>query len=166
MNHTTDDLRAWIGRSETVHDTVTPTPVAALTATLDHPATSTGPGTVLPPLVIAGIVLIFVVFMLLQREDLRDRLLGVVGHGHLARTTKALDEAGSRVSRRTAFATISSDSRAAICSVSRLPSKKARLIRCAPLSLNPGSKCGWNSRSRRISGRSFATMKYQRRSRS
>ncbi|WP_332745410.1 FAS1-like dehydratase domain-containing protein [Hydrogenophaga sp.] len=50
MSHTTDDLRAWIGRSETVQDTVNPTPVAALTATLDHPATSTGPGTVLPPL--------------------------------------------------------------------------------------------------------------------
>jgi 3-methylfumaryl-CoA hydratase len=50
MSHTTDDLRAWIGRSETVHDTITPTPVAALTATLDHPALDTGSGTVLPPL--------------------------------------------------------------------------------------------------------------------
>jgi len=50
MTNTTDDLRAWIGRSETVHDTVHPTPVAALTATLDHPAADTSPGTPLPPL--------------------------------------------------------------------------------------------------------------------
>lgn len=50
MTQTIDDLRAWIGRSETVHDTVNPTPVAALTATLDHPATDTAPGTLLPPL--------------------------------------------------------------------------------------------------------------------
>ena len=31
------DVREWIGRSESVRDTVGPTPVKALTATLDHP---------------------------------------------------------------------------------------------------------------------------------
>jgi len=46
----TQDLRAWIGRSETVHDTFGPTPVVALTATLDHPAAPTPPGTPLPKL--------------------------------------------------------------------------------------------------------------------
>ncbi len=45
-----DELRAWIGRSETVHDTVGPTPVLALTATLDHPAAAVLTGTPLPPL--------------------------------------------------------------------------------------------------------------------
>jgi 3-methylfumaryl-CoA hydratase len=41
----------WIGRSETLHDTIGPTPVrVALTATLDHPATRRCPGTPLPPL--------------------------------------------------------------------------------------------------------------------
>jgi len=45
-----DDLTAWIGRSETVHDTIGPTPVIALTATLDHPATPVEAGTPLPPL--------------------------------------------------------------------------------------------------------------------
>jgi 3-methylfumaryl-CoA hydratase len=44
------DLSAWIGRSETLHDTVTPAPVRALTATLDHPAVDAAPGTPLPPL--------------------------------------------------------------------------------------------------------------------
>jgi len=33
------------------------------------------------------------------REDLRDRLIGLVGQGRLTLTTKALDEAGERISR-------------------------------------------------------------------
>ena len=45
-----DDITAWIGRSETLHDTIGPTPVVALTATLDHPATPVETGTPLPPL--------------------------------------------------------------------------------------------------------------------
>jgi len=44
------DPRAWIGRSETVHDTIGPTPVIALTATLDHPAAAVLTGAPLPPL--------------------------------------------------------------------------------------------------------------------
>ena len=44
------DLTAWIGRTETAADTVTPTPVRALTATLDHPAAPVPAGTPLPPL--------------------------------------------------------------------------------------------------------------------
>jgi 3-methylfumaryl-CoA hydratase len=44
------DLRAWIGRTETLHDTIGSTPVAALAATLDHPAAPVPPGTPLPPL--------------------------------------------------------------------------------------------------------------------
>ena len=50
MNPTDNDLRAWIGRSETVHDSIGPTPVIALTATLDHPAAAVTNGTRLPPL--------------------------------------------------------------------------------------------------------------------
>ena len=46
----TSDLSAWIGRSETVRDTAHPTPVVALTATLDHPAAPVEPGMLLPPL--------------------------------------------------------------------------------------------------------------------
>jgi 3-methylfumaryl-CoA hydratase len=44
------ELRAWIGRSETIRDTIGPTPVIGLTATLDHPATEVRDGTPLPPL--------------------------------------------------------------------------------------------------------------------
>ncbi len=52
------------------------------------------------PLGTAGLVLAMVIFMLLERRDLRDRLIGLLGHGHLAITTKAFDEAGTRVSRQ------------------------------------------------------------------
>src|SRR6478672_3997300 len=44
------DLTAWIGRTETATDIVTPTPVRALSATLDHPVAPAPAGTPLPPL--------------------------------------------------------------------------------------------------------------------
>ena len=43
-------LRDWIGRSETVYDVATATPVAALSATLDREPARSSPGTPLPPL--------------------------------------------------------------------------------------------------------------------
>src|SRR3982751_4643109 len=43
-------LGAWIGRSETTHDIAGRTPVAALTAPLDHPPAEMPSGTALPPL--------------------------------------------------------------------------------------------------------------------
>ncbi|HYD99563.1 MAG TPA: AI-2E family transporter [Alphaproteobacteria bacterium] len=53
----------------------------------------------LAPLGTAGIVIVFTIFILLQREDLRDRLIRLVGARDLHRTTEALDEAAARVSR-------------------------------------------------------------------
>ena len=50
MNTPEQDLAAWVGRSETVLDTIGPTPVVALTATLDHPAAPVPAGTPLLPL--------------------------------------------------------------------------------------------------------------------
>jgi predicted PurR-regulated permease PerM len=54
---------------------------------------------ILAPLGQAGMVLIFTVFMLLKREDLRNRLLRLAGLGQLNRTTQALDDASNRISR-------------------------------------------------------------------
>lgn len=54
--------------------------------------------TVLDPLATAGLVLVFVIFMLYNREDLRDRMMRLVGHGRLNITTQALDEAATRIS--------------------------------------------------------------------
>jgi len=51
------------------------------------------------PLADAGLVLLFVVFFLAEKETLRDRLIRLAGVKDLHRTTMAMDEAGSRVSR-------------------------------------------------------------------
>ena len=56
-------------------------------------------GTILSPLGTAGLVLVFVIFMLIQREDLRDRLIRLIGKGQLNVTTAALDDAATRISR-------------------------------------------------------------------
>ena len=50
MSTQPDDLRSWIGRTETFADTIYPTPVVALSATLDHPAAPIASGTALPAL--------------------------------------------------------------------------------------------------------------------
>ncbi|MCA1408446.1 AI-2E family transporter [Ensifer sp. IC3342] len=49
------------------------------------------------PLATTGLIIIVVIFMLLEREDLRDRFIRLVGYGDLHRTTQALQDAGSRV---------------------------------------------------------------------
>jgi predicted PurR-regulated permease PerM/methanogenic corrinoid protein MtbC1 len=67
-----------------------PTPIAVLRETVFP---------LLGPLGTAGLVIVFVIFMMIQREDLRDRLLRLVGQGRLNTTTQALDEAAQRVSR-------------------------------------------------------------------
>jgi predicted PurR-regulated permease PerM len=48
---------------------------------------------------VAGIVLVFTVFMLLRREDLRNRFIRLVGHSHLNLMTQALDDASHRISK-------------------------------------------------------------------
>jgi predicted PurR-regulated permease PerM len=53
----------------------------------------------LPPLATLAIVVVFVIFILLQRGDLRDRFIGLTGAHDLHRTTKALDDAADRLSR-------------------------------------------------------------------
>jgi len=47
----------------------------------------------------AGLVLILVIFMLVERQDLRDRFIRLVGYGRLTVTTRALDEGTRRMSR-------------------------------------------------------------------
>jgi predicted PurR-regulated permease PerM len=46
-----------------------------------------------------GLVIVLVIFMLIQRENLRNRLIRLVGYGRLTITTKALEEAAQRISR-------------------------------------------------------------------
>jgi predicted PurR-regulated permease PerM len=53
----------------------------------------------LNPLATAAIILIVAVFVLLQQEDLRDRLIRLFGSSDLHRTTVAMDDAARRLSR-------------------------------------------------------------------
>lgn len=46
-----------------------------------------------------ALAIVLVIFMLLTREDLRNRFISLVGRGRISSTTKALDEAGHRISR-------------------------------------------------------------------
>ncbi|HVJ52224.1 MAG TPA: AI-2E family transporter [Aliidongia sp.] len=54
---------------------------------------------VLSPIGTAGIVFIVTIFILLQQDDLRDRLIRLFGSSDLRRTTVALDDGGRRLSR-------------------------------------------------------------------
>jgi predicted PurR-regulated permease PerM len=51
------------------------------------------------PLATAGIMLLFVVFVLLQREDLRDRFIRLFGSTDVHRTTQAMTDATERIGR-------------------------------------------------------------------
>ena len=56
-------------------------------------------GPVISPLGAAAVVILLAVFMMMGRDDLRDRVIHLVGRGRLRLTTHALDEAGRKVSR-------------------------------------------------------------------
>jgi predicted PurR-regulated permease PerM len=51
------------------------------------------------PFTTTGIVIIFLIFFLFQREDLRDRFIRLAGSDDLERTTAALDDAGQRLGK-------------------------------------------------------------------
>lgn len=54
---------------------------------------------VVGPVANTFVVIVIVIFMLLAGDDLRDRLIHLMGRGRLRVTTQALDEAGLRISR-------------------------------------------------------------------
>jgi predicted PurR-regulated permease PerM len=56
-------------------------------------------GPALETLATAGMVVVLVIFILIRREDVRNRLVRLIGHGRLIVTTRALDEAAGRISR-------------------------------------------------------------------
>jgi predicted PurR-regulated permease PerM len=75
--------------------------VRDLTSKIDSQSISIGSlEVILGPVGTGVFVLIMVIFMLFERKTLRDRLLSLVGHGQLIRTTRAFEEAGTRVSRQ------------------------------------------------------------------
>jgi predicted PurR-regulated permease PerM len=55
--------------------------------------------TLLQALTSAVVVTVLMIFMLLERRELRDRMILLIGYRRMTATTRALDEAGARISR-------------------------------------------------------------------
>jgi len=51
------------------------------------------------PFATAGLIVVVVIFMLLEREALRDRFIRLAGYGDLHKMTEAMQDAGTRVGR-------------------------------------------------------------------
>ncbi len=98
LQDTLQDIKSGLEKSDAPRAPSSPVVVSSPLVTGFSAFTWLGP--IVGPLGTAGLVVVMVVFMLLERRDLRDRLIGVVGHGRLTITTKAFDEAGTRVSRQ------------------------------------------------------------------
>ena len=99
LQDTIEDIKTDLGKSEVPTGT-TSRPVVVTSEQVQGFSGFSWLSPIVGPLGTAGLVLVMVIFMLLERRDLRDRLIGLLGYGHLAITTKAFDEAGARVSRQ------------------------------------------------------------------
>jgi predicted PurR-regulated permease PerM len=89
---------------DTVQDVTTAGQPATPPAATPVPVQAEGPSllgylpSVLETVLTAVIVLVLVIFLLIEQGTLRDRLLTFGGYAQVTRTTKALDEAGARIS--------------------------------------------------------------------
>ncbi len=99
LQDTLEDIKTGLEQSDAPRGTSS-RPVVVSSPIVTGFSAFTWLGPIVGPLGTAGLVVVMVIFMLLERRDLRDRLIGVVGYGRLTITTKAFDEAGSRVSRQ------------------------------------------------------------------
>ena len=90
------------GRSQGLKASASPSPVPVEVRQPDPGALESLRALISPllhPLATTGIIVIFVIFILLQREDLRNRLIRLAGSHDLQRTTAAIDDAAARLSR-------------------------------------------------------------------
>jgi len=99
LQETIEDIKTDLGKPELRRGTVS-RPVVFTSEQVAGFSGFAWLGPLVGPLATAGLVVAMVIFMLLERRDLRDRLIGLFGHGQLAITTRAFDEAGTRVSRQ------------------------------------------------------------------
>jgi predicted PurR-regulated permease PerM len=99
LQETIDDIQTGLGKPDVPRGTIA-RPVVITSEQVAGWAGLTWLGPMVGRLGTAGLVLVLVAFMLLERRSLRDRLLGIIGYGQLTTTTKAFDEAGTRVSRQ------------------------------------------------------------------
>ena len=106
IQETIDDIKTDLGQTSAPPDGRASQPVVVSTQPVEGLSGFIWLGPILGPLGTAGLVVAMVMFMLLERRDLRDRLIGLFGHGRLTTTTKAFDEAGTRVSRQLLMQTL------------------------------------------------------------
>jgi predicted PurR-regulated permease PerM len=99
LQETIEGIKTELGQSSTTRGTAS-RPVVVTSELVPGFSGFSWLGPLLGPLGTAGLVLAMVIFMLLERRDLRDRLIGLFGYGQLTVTTRAFDEAGTRVSRQ------------------------------------------------------------------
>ncbi|HUE65889.1 MAG TPA: AI-2E family transporter [Rhizomicrobium sp.] len=106
LNKTIDSLAEQItggnrvAGDETQPNAIKPIPVVvARTSVAPWTVAQTVLGPLLEPLGLAALVFVFMGFILLQKDDLRDRLVRLAGSRDMQRTTVALDEAANRLSR-------------------------------------------------------------------
>jgi predicted PurR-regulated permease PerM len=86
--------------ANTAPNQIKPVPVVIQRATLTPWSVAQNVlGPLLEPLGLIALVLVFVGFILLQKDDLRDRLVRLAGSRDMQRTTVALDEAANRLAR-------------------------------------------------------------------
>lgn len=66
---------------------------------IDFKSWAGGAATVLGPIGAAGLVTVFAIFILLYRDDLRDRIVSVISKGNYVITTEAFNEASERIGK-------------------------------------------------------------------
>ncbi len=91
--------KAATGRSKATADAA-PQPVVLVSEgsrSLTPIFSSLGPA--MEPLAAIGLIIVQLIYLLVDAENLRDRFLSLAGQGNMTLSTKALDEAGSRISK-------------------------------------------------------------------
>jgi predicted PurR-regulated permease PerM len=100
LQETLEGIKQDLGTSEPARRGTTTRPLVVSSEQADPLSSFAWLGPIVGQLSTAGLVMALVIFMLLERRDMRDRLIGLFGHGSLTITTKAFDEASTRVSRQ------------------------------------------------------------------
>ena len=107
LNYTLARMQGTIAKQERIQEAKAGVPTEARVQTvriapekevLNFKTVSAAVKPLLEPLAEFALAWVLVVFFLMRREDMRDRVMSLVGVHHLATTTRALDEAGARIS--------------------------------------------------------------------